>query len=228
MHFNRFNKLLMKIKPILEFLTLIKQNNNRDWMEAHKSQYLESRLEFENIINEVVVKISAFDPSIVGVLPKECIFRLNRDIRFSKDKSPYKTHFGAYIAEGGRKSQKAGYYFHLEPGSSLLAGGMYMPSSDALKKIRQEVDYNPTELQNILSDRTFKKYFDNVQGEQLKTVPKGYSPDHPNIQLLKFKSFTVGHSVTDEETLSPTFLDKAVEVFKTMHPFNRFLNVAVS
>jgi uncharacterized protein (TIGR02453 family) len=220
---------LMKLKPIFDFLSGLSGNNNRDWMEIHKLQYLGARAEFEHIVNHLIMEISAFDPAVQGLSPKDCIFRLNRDIRFSKDKSPYKTHFGAYIASGGRKSESAGYYLHLQPGdNSLLGGGIYMPSGEALKKVRQEVDYNPSELKKIVSDLTFKTYFGSVQGEHLKKAPKGYQPDHPNIEFLKLKSYFVLHNVTDEEALAPGFLKKTVDVFSAMQPFNDFLNVAVS
>jgi uncharacterized protein (TIGR02453 family) len=219
----------MEIKPIFDFLSGLTENNNREWMETHRLQYVVARAEFELIVDYLIMEISAFDSAVQGLSPKECIFRLNRDIRFSSDKSPYKTHFGAYIAEGGRKSERAGYYIHLQPkDSSLLGGGMYMPSGEALKKVRQEVDYNSSELKKIVSERLFKDYFGRVQGDHLKTAPKGYPTDHPNIEFLKLKSYFVLHNVTDEEALAPGFLKKAVRVFMAMQPFNDFLNVAVS
>lgn len=219
----------MKIKPILDFLSVLRENNNREWMETNKSWFHEVRSDFSEIVNFLIGEIVGFDPSVEGLVPKDCIFRLNRDIRFSKDKSLYKTHFGAYIAEGGRKSENAGYYFHLEPGdNSLLAGGMYIPSPEMIKKIRQEIDYNPSELKKIVSDPSFRDYFGKVQGEQLKTTPKGYTPDHPNIEFLKLKSYMAMHPVSDAIALSPGFPDKAVLVFKAMKPFNEFLNTAVS
>lgn len=219
----------MNIQPILEFLSGLGQNNNREWMESHKPEYAQARAEFDKIVEYLISEISLFDPTIRGLVPKDCIFRLNRDIRFSKDKSPYKIHFGAYIAEGGRKSESAGYYLHLQPGNnSMIAGGMYMPSGEALKKIRQEVDYNPSELKKIVLELPFVDYFGKVQGDQLKTAPKGYSPEHPNIDFLKLKSYTVVHTVSDDEVLNPGFPEKAVNVFRVMHPFNEYLNVAVS
>jgi uncharacterized protein (TIGR02453 family) len=219
----------MNTQSILDFLSGLVQNNNREWMEANRSQYNQARAAFEEIVNHLIIEIAAFDSSAQGLVPKDCIFRLNRDIRFSKDKSPYKTHFGAYIAEGGKKSQSAGYYLHLEPNNnSLLAGGMYVPTGDSLKKIRQEVDYNPSELMKIVSDPMFMRYFDKIQGEKLKTSPKGYSPDHPNIEFLKLKSYTIVHSISDEWVTNRSFLQDSVDVFKAMVPLNGFLNVAVS
>jgi uncharacterized protein (TIGR02453 family) len=219
----------MEIRQILEFLSELGQNNNREWMEANKAWFKNARAGFEKLVNHLIMDIATFDPSVQGLAPKDCIFRLNRDIRFSNDKSPYKTHFGAYIAQGGRKSENAGYYIHLQPhDNSLLGGGMYMPSGEALKKIRQEVDYNASELKKIVSERSFKEYFGSIQGDQLKTAPKGYPADHPNIEFLRLKSYFVLNNVTDTEVVDAGFPEKAVAVFSAMHPFNDFLNVAVS
>lgn len=219
----------MNISVILDFLSALKDNNSRDWFEAHKPWAREARDVFMEIVAFLINGIAVFDPTVQSAAPKDCIFRLNRDIRFSADKSPYKIHFGAYIAGGGRKSPNAGYYIHLQPGNeSMLGGGIYLPEPETLKKIRQEVDYNPEELKKIVSDQRFSEYFGAVQGEKLKTAPKGYPPDHPNIEFLKLKSFFVIHPVSDASALSAGFLEKSLEVFETMAPFNEYLNVAIS
>ncbi|MGK7394744.1 MAG: DUF2461 domain-containing protein [Candidatus Cyclobacteriaceae bacterium M3_2C_046] len=219
----------MDTTRILDFIAGLKQNNHKDWMDAHREEYLAAKAEFEKLINFLIPQLQQFDESIHGVLAKDCIFRINRDIRFSKDKSPYKTNFGAFMAEGGRKTWKAGYYLHLEPGDeSMIAGGIYMPPGEVLKKIRQEVDYNPAELKKIVSQEKFRQNFEEIQGEKLKTAPKGYPADHPNIEFLKLKSYTVLHKVPDRVVKSAEFPDKVVEVFSVMHPFNEYLNVAVS
>lgn len=219
----------MDTTRILDFIAGLKQNNHKDWMDAHREEYLAAKAEFEKLINFLIPQLQQFDESIHGVLAKDCIFRINRDIRFSKDKSPYKTNFGAFMAEGGRKTWKAGYYLHLEPGDeSMIAGGIYMPPGEVLKKIRQEVDYNPAELKKIVSQEKFRQNFEEIQGEKLKTAPKGYPADHPNIEFLKLKSYTVLQKVPDRVVKSAEFPDKVVEVFSVMHPFNEYLNVAVS
>jgi uncharacterized protein (TIGR02453 family) len=219
----------MDIRQILEFLCELGKNNNREWMEANKDWLKEVRTGFEGLVNHLIAEIATFDPSVQGLTPKDCIFRLNRDIRFSSNKSPYKTHFGAYIAEGGRKSESAGYYVHLQPdNNSMLGGGMYMPSGEAVKKIRQEVDYNASELKRIVSEPSFREYFGRIQGDELKTAPKGYPVDHPNIDFLRLKNYFVLYNVSDDEATSPEFLPKSASVFRAMQPFNDFLNIAVS
>ena len=219
----------MNIQLILDFLANLEKNNHRDWMDENKNQYLEARKVFDKVITQLINEIASFDPAIRGLSPKDCIFRLNRDIRFSKNKSPYKTNFGAFMTEGGRKGSNAGYYLHLQPGDrSFLAGGMYMPDSDALKKVRQEIDYNASELKKIVTESAFKNYFGQVTGDRLKTAPKGYSPDHPNIEFLKLKSYIVMHQVHDSEVIQPDFINNTADIFKALHPLNEFLNVAVS
>lgn len=219
----------MQLEKILHFLEGLKNNNHKEWMDQHRSEYHECKGIFEELVNFLIMEIQQFDPSVVGVTPKQSIFRLNRDIRFSKDKSPYKTNFGAFISEDGKKSFKPGYYLHMQPGNeSFLAGGIYMPPGDILKKIRQEVDYNPTELKKIVSETSFKETFGEIQGEKLKTAPQGYSTDHPNIEFLKLKSYIVMHKLSDRQIKTPDFPQKVVEVFKVLRPFNEYLGVAIS
>lgn len=219
----------MDTSGILTFLTVLRKNNNREWMEANKAASKEARADFEKIVKALLQGISGFDAGLNGVEPKDCIFRSNRDIRFSKDKSPYKTNFGASMAPGGKKSMQAVYYFHLQPGNeSFVAGGLYMPSGEQLKKVRQEIDYNAAELKNIISKADFINYFGTIQGEKLKKAPKGYSTDHPNIEFMRLKSYVVLHKMNDEAVLSRNFANDILPVYKAMHPFNEFLNIAVS
>lgn len=216
------------MQEVLDFLLALKENNQREWLEAHKSTYESTRSFFSGYVGKVLKEIIAFEPAFAPLEPKDCIFRLYRDVRFSKDKTPYKTSYSAYFAEGGRKSTKAGYYLHIEPGNkSMLAGGMYMPMPEELKKIRQEIDYNGEEFTGILSQPDFVKYFDNLSGSTLKTIPKGYSADHPNIELLKHKDFTVFHMVSDADVVKPGFLAHMMQVWQTLKPLNDFLNRAV-
>jgi uncharacterized protein (TIGR02453 family) len=219
----------MNTPIILNFLKELEQNNHREWMDAHRDWYEESREAFTGLVTYLLGEISTFDEGLSGLRPKDCMFRINRDIRFSKDKSPYKNNFGAYMSEGGKKSVNAGYYLHLQPhGESFIGGGVYHPEREELNKIRQEVDYNPGELKKIVSRPDFRKYFGEIQGEKLKRAPKGYEPDHPNIELLKLKDFVVIHKLTDAEVAHEDFPRQAVSMFRTMEPFLRYLNVAIS
>jgi uncharacterized protein (TIGR02453 family) len=215
------------MKDILAFLEGIKKNNSKVWMEAHKLDYLNAKQQFEAIITQLIEGISDFDQHIIGTEPKKCIFRLNRDIRFSKDKRPYKENMGGFINREGRKGMDGGYYFHIEPGKSMLAGGIYMPPPDILKKIRQEIDYNPEALNNYLASADFKKYFGEFEGDRLKKAPKGYSPDHPNIELLKLKYYIAVHRVNDKDVLRSDFLDYVLKVFEAMKPLNDFIRTSL-
>jgi uncharacterized protein (TIGR02453 family) len=215
------------MKEILEFLKGIQENNSKEWMELNKNHYLNAKHQFEEIISKQIEKISGFDPHIIGTEPKKCIFRLHRDIRFSKDKRPYKDNMGAFINREGRKGMDGGYYFHVQPGQSMLAGGVYMPPSDVLKKIRQEIDYNPDPVYKFMDNPNFKNYFGTFQGDRLKKAPKGYDPDHPNIELLKLKSYVVVHALKDDDLLQPDFLDYTSKVFKAMYPLNEYIRIAL-
>ncbi|MDH5368016.1 MAG: DUF2461 domain-containing protein [Cyclobacteriaceae bacterium] len=219
----------MNFELILSFLKKIKENNNREWMEANKKVYHEARDEFIIITKHLIEGISQFDEGLQGLDAKKSIFRLNRDIRFSKNKDPYKTNFGAFMMEGGKKTGNAGYYLHLQPeNESFIAGGVYMPESGKLAKIRQEVDYNGSELKKITEQKDFKNLFGEIQGDKLKRAPKGYPLDHPNLELLKLKSFLVLHKVDDNTVLKKDFVNYIINVFKAMSPFNEYLNVAIS
>ncbi|HBQ84180.1 MAG TPA: TIGR02453 family protein, partial [Bacteroidales bacterium] len=157
---------------------------------------------------------------------KSCIFRINRDVRFSNDKSPYKTNMGAFMVRGGKQNgdKYAGYYFHIEPGKSMLAGGAYIPPSQWLTAIREKIDDDPGRLVGIINDTGFKKYFKQIEGEKLKKAPKGFSPEHKHIELLKFKSYLAVKETSDKEVIGDEYLKYAVSVFKAMKPLNDFLN----
>ncbi len=214
----------MDFESILRFLKALKTNNNRDWMSAHKKDYESAKKAFEQIVASLIEQLSIIDPTVQGLTPKDCIFRIHRDIRFSKDKTPYKPNFGAAMNKGGKKSNSATYYIHIEPGQPFLAGGMYMPPGEILKKIRQEIDYNAAEFRKIIEDPVFVKYFNGIEGEKLKTSPQGYSSDNPNIDLLRFKSYIVMHSVNDNDLLQPDIIKRIVGVYAVLKPFNDFLN----
>lgn len=158
--------------------------------------------------------------------PKQCIFRIYRDVRFSKDKTPYKISLGAHVLPEGRKKaiNKAGYYLHIEPGNCFLAGGTHNPPSSWLNNIRGHIDKDAKTLKKIINSAGFKKYFKTIRGEQLKTTPRDYPKDHPDIDLLRYKSLLAIHRVPDAKVLSSSFLKHCVTVFKTLKPFDDFLN----
>ncbi len=207
----------------LDFLSSLAKNNNREWFLSEQDTYLECRRQFTEFINRLIEEIGVFDSTLAGLEAKNCIFRINRDLRFSKDKTPYKTNFSAYLANGGKKSPKAGYYFHLEPGKSFIAGGIWMPPSDILHKIRQEIDYNQEEFTELTDSDSFKKYFGTLEGERLKSVPKGYSSDHPLIDTLRLKSFLMSAELPDKK-LQDSKEKELIKLFEAMHPVNQFIN----
>jgi len=220
----------MLTKKTIQFLKDLKKNNNREWFAANKSRYEEAKTEFENFLDTLIPKLAKFDKSIANLKAKNCVFRIYRDVRFSKDKSPYKTHFGAHITSGGKKSEihsKAGYYIHVEVGDAMLAGGAYLPPTEWLNAIRQEINYNANDFKKILNSAEFKKYFGKMEGEKLVKAPKGYEPNHPEIELLKHKSFLATHKISEKELLSKDFLSHTVKVFKALEPFDNFLNRAM-
>ena len=219
----------MDTRQILAFLQQLQQNNQKEWMDAHRDDYQAARASFIELITYLLRGLETEDEGMRGLDPKKCIFRINRDIRFSKDKSPYKINFGAALAEGGRNSGNAAYYLHLQPNDeSFIGGGLYQPPKEMLAKVRQEIDYNASELRTLVSAPDFRETFGEIQGDSLKRAPKGYDPDHPNIALLKLKDYIVLRKLTDEEVTDAQFPDQALATFKTMIPFVHYLNVAVS
>lgn len=210
---------------ILKFLGDLSQNNDRDWFNAHKGQYEHARKVFEAFINELIPAIRQFDPLIDMITAKDCMFRIYRDVRFSKEKSPYKTNMGAYITRGGKNSPFAGYYVHVEPGQSFLAGGIYMPMPDVLKKVRDEVYYNIEEYKNIILAPSFQKVFGMIDDPaKLVNPPKGYPKDFPDIDLLKLKSYAVMHYVSNEQVIDENYIAYALNIFKELNPLNNFFN----
>ncbi len=219
---------MAKIHPsTFQFLQELKENNDRDWFNDNKPRYKKARENFLDFTRELLLQIAAFDPAIAHHEAKDCIFRIYRDIRFSNDKSPYKTNFGAHVTSAAKKSEvhtRAGYYVHLEPGGSFLAGGAYGPTGPWLKAIRQEIVYNPDEFKGILNRPDFKQYFGELKGEKLKTSPRDYPNDHPEIELLRHKSFLAMHDCPDEQVLADDFVQYCGGVFQALKPFDDFLN----
>jgi len=212
------------MKDILNFLKDIKSNNNREWFNANKKVYESAKAQFEDFTNILILKIKEFDDSLDVNSAKECLFRIYKDVRFSKNKEPYKPNFGAYIAKGGRKSEFAGYYIHLESGASFAGGGIYCPQPKVLRSVREDIYNDASQIKKIISGKKFKSVFPEIYGEKLKTAPKGFPKDFPDIDLLNFKSYTVVKSFSDKAVLSNSFFDDILSVFKTQKPFNDYLN----
>ena len=213
-------------KSTFEFLNILKDNNNREWFIKNRPLYSEAKDNFESFVQAIINKIIDFEPIMKGLEVKSCVYRINRDIRFSNDKSPYKTNLGAFIVRGGKKNgdKFAGNYIHIEPGKSIIAGGAYMPPAQWLYAIREMIDEDPEKLLKIINNKDFIKYFGKLEGEKLKKAPKGYPSDHPNVDLLKFKSYLVVNEVTDEFVLNEKYFDHVLNVVKAMKPFNDYLN----
>ncbi|QJW90512.1 DUF2461 domain-containing protein [Spirosoma taeanense] len=210
--------------PTLDFLRDLVQNNNREWFQANRSRYDAAKTELCGVVERVLTNMSAFEP-LSNTSVKDCIFRINRDIRFSKDKAPYKSNLAFAIGPGGRHSGRIDYFIQIQPGNqSFLGGGMWQPTPANLTKFRQEVDYNVDELKNIIEADAFKAYFPEAAGEVMKTTPKGYSADHPNIDLLRRKELFFMHRYTDKEVLKPNFADEIVRGCQLLKPYCDFLN----
>jgi uncharacterized protein (TIGR02453 family) len=215
-------------KDTFRFLQQLKQHNDKSWMDENRENYLRQKKEFEQFIDLVISEVSKFDRDAAVNTAKTSIFRINRDIRFSNDKSPYKTNFGAFIAKGGKKGVNAGYYIHVEPGECFLAGGIYMPSGPMLKAIREEIFENIEEFLKIVQAPAFVKHFgDRLGDDKLSSAPKGFPKDFPYIDYLKYKSYTVIKNEPDSLYHKSDFIKEVKDVFMAMAPFNFFLNRAV-
>jgi uncharacterized protein (TIGR02453 family) len=216
----------MNIPVIFHFLNEVTVHNNREWFKANKGLYEEARDEFDKLLAQIIDRISLFDETIRGVQPKDCTYRIYRDTRFSPDKTPYKTHFGGYINAHGKKSDHCGYYFHIEPGNSMLAGGSYCLPPQILKAVRQSIYDNMDEYRSIVEDEAFKRYF--VVGEEfLKTTPKGFPRDYEYAQYLKCKQYTCFHSLPDNFLMRSDWLDYVADAFGQMKRFADFLNYTI-
>ena len=210
----------------LKFLKDLKKNNNRDWFNENKARYEVAKSDFEAFLDRLIAKVAGFDSTIAGLEAKKCSFRIYRDIRFSKNKSPYNSRFGGHLLAGGRKQERsrAGYYIHIAPGDCFLAGGAHTPPGPWMAAIRERIAADSKPFRKILGAKSFKTYFGELYGEQLKSAPRGYDKDHPDLDLLRFKSFLAVHRMKDATVLKDDFLSHATKVFKAMHPFGQFLN----
>jgi len=216
-------------KDALQFTEDLKKNNNREWFLANKKRYESYKKEYLGLIAEFLEAMKPKDPSLKMLEPKNCTFRINRDIRFSKDKSPYKTHMGIWMNTNAAGVNAPGYYIQLEKGQSFLAAGFHTPEAGDLKKIRKEIAFFHDDLEAIVKEKDFKKTFGDIdRNDSLKTAPKDFDKDHPAIGFLKLKSFTVTDKLTDDMVADKDFVKKTAEKLLAAKAFNEFLNRAMT
>jgi uncharacterized protein (TIGR02453 family) len=212
-----------QLQVTFNFLRQLAQNNNKAWFDAHRADYAAAKLQFEALLEDLIMNFGPVE-DLLGMSPKDFTFRINRDVRFSNDKSPYKTNMAASLGRGGKKSRHLSYYLHVQPGESFIGGGIYMPEGDQLKVIRKQIDEDPREFKKIIANKDFVKYFGGLSGDKLKTAPKGYAPDHPEIELLRHKQFLAVHPLKESDVTSTKFVPHMVSVCKAMKPFNEYLS----
>lgn len=211
----------------LTFLKDLAKNNNREWFHENKKRYEAAKKNVLEFTTEFLKNAIEIDPTLADLEPKKCIFRINRDVRFSKDKSPYKINMGISFNKGGKKMPTAGYYLNIEPNGTFMGGGNYMVQPEELKKIREEIDYNFAEFQGIITDKTFLGYYEGIEVEEklsLKRPPKGYDADNPAIEYLKWKSFTTVRSYADKDITSDDFMNQCLKGVAALKPLVDFLN----
>ena len=220
----------MNFDLILKFLKDIAKNNNREWFEKNKTKYLDAKDHFDQFVAKLVTELTEFDQSLAGLNPKKITFRIYRDVRFSKNKLPYKSNMSAGISPRGKMVAEPGVYLHIQPNNkSFVAAGLWMPEPEPLAKIRQEIDYNGDILLKIMSNKKFKKMYGVFEAEySLKNVPKGYEKDHRYSGWLKLKSFVVSHAFTDKEVKDRKFMKTVIDTYRTAKPLNDFLKESIS
>ena len=212
----------------LQFLKAIKKNNNTEWFEKNRPKYENAKQDYLQFVTEVLDGIKKTDQSLQFLEPKQCVFRIYRDARFSKNKDPYKTNFGASFSLGAKKIDTAGYYFHLEPGACFIGGGFWFPMAPELNKIRQEMDYCFKEFKSIINAKKFKNNYGVLnETDKLVRPPKGYEPNNPAIEYLKLKNFTATMEITDADVLNKNLVKKVISSFEALSPLDHFLNKAI-
>jgi uncharacterized protein (TIGR02453 family) len=215
----------------LKFLKDLKKNNTREWFEKNRKNYESAKADIAGLVESIVQQFGRKDESIAHLTAKDCMFRINRDVRFSKNKAPYKTNMGAYLCSGGKKSPLAGYYIHIEPGGCFMGGGAYMGEPDVLKKIRQEIDYNWEEFSKIVHNKKFKGLYGELErgeGMSLSREPKGYEKDNPAIEYIKLKSWVATTELSDSDLTGKDLVKKITAAFETLQPLVMFLNRAIA
>ncbi len=215
----------------VKFLKDLKKNNNKPWFDKNRKVYESAKADFAAFVQQVIDLYGKKDAAIKKLIAKDCMFRINRDIRFSKDKSPYKTNFGAFINPGGKKSVLAGYYFHCEPGGCFAGGGLYMPMPAELNKVRQEIDYNLAAFKKSISSKKFKSVYGDLSSDTeytLSRVPKGYEPANPAAVYLKMKSYVAVTTIKDGDLTSKGLVKKTAAAFEALQPLVEFINHSLS
>ena len=207
------------------FLKELKNNNNRDWFNDNRKVYENARDNFADFIGELIQDIQKLDPFITNVTAKNTVFRVFKDVRFSKNKDPYKTYFSAAISKNGKKSEYSGYYIHLEPEKkTILASGIWHPQPTVLKSIRNEIAFNLDQYEKIINEKKFIYTFGKVSGNKLVRPPKGFDKEHPAVEYLKHKDFVVTHEIEDIEVCSDDFKSYCIDKFKIVKPFSDFFH----
>lgn len=215
------------MQQVLNFLSELKENNNKEWFDQNRDRYQECRKKVLFLTEVIIHEAGKFDSEIGIQDAKNCVFRIFRDVRFSNDKTPYKTNMGSFIAKGGRKSVSAGYYIHIEPGGSFVGGGSYCPPADALKAFRTEIFDQPEDFKQLINNESFRKIYPKLYDDKLKTAPKGFPKDFADIDLLKYKSFAFGSPIDDSVVASDAFVENILRSMKELYPVNKFLNSAL-
>lgn len=219
----------MLAKETLDFLKKLDKNNNRDWFQANKKAFDAAQDNLTAFTGFLIGEIGKFDDAVGDIDPKSCVFRIYRDVRFSKDKSPYKTNLGAYISPGGRKSMQPGYYFHVQPGQSFIAGGKHIPDGPETLRIRNAIAGDTDEFLKIVEKKSFKDHFGEMRGDRLKSAPKGFDAEHKAVEYLKLKDFMAFAELHDDKFLiSPEFPKYLVKMVKEMYPLVTFLRKALA
>jgi len=216
----------MNAKEAFQFLEELKLNNNTEWFHNQKKRYEDYKKFYHATIAAVLEELKKLDPTLEPLEPKNCTFRINRDIRFSKDKSPYKTNMGIWFTQNKGHKNSPGYYIHYEKGASFIAGGVWCPEPDQLKKIRKEIEFFYEDLEAIVADKSFAKTYQNLsreEGNVLKKAPKDVDPNHPAIEFLKLKSFTASYPIKDDWFSAPDFGKKIARELAILKPLNDFL-----
>lgn len=212
----------------ISFLKALKKNNNKPWFDTNREKYLDAKNNFGEFVGSLLSKMVSVDDDLKDLLPKDCTFRINRDIRFSKNKTPYKINLSASFNKGGKKSINAGYYFHLQPGgNSFVGGGLWRPEPVELKKLRQEIDYCFPEFKKIINAAAFKKNYGELERDEnqmLVNVPKGYEKENPAADFLRMKSFVATKNIADIDLTNPKLANEVIQSFKALMPLIKFIN----
>lgn len=216
----------MNTTKILDFLRELSANNNREWFTAHKDEYMLIKKDTEQFVAKWIEAMQGIDPELAGLQPKECLYRIYRDVRFSSDKRPYKEHIGLILApHGGRKSHYGCYYLHLQPGECMVGGGMWNPEPELVKALRRDIYDNYEELEEIFSRDYVKRYFTSFDyWGAMKRVPAPYPSDFKHPDWIARKMFTYGVTLTDAQICSDTFFTQLIDICRAAAPINKFLN----